>query len=483
MASPRRRRVLSVASECAPLLKTGGLADVVGALPSALEPHGWTTRVLMPAYPSVRERVGASRRVWSSDDLFGGPAVVRRCTVSGLRLMLLDAPHLFDRAGGPYNDDGRDHHDNHVRFAALSWAASRIAIDGTEDGWRPDVVHAHDWQAGLVPSYLVYAGSPVPSVMTVHNIAFQGVFGPDQLDRVNLPTWDFVPDALEYHGAVSALKAGLVHASRVTTVSRTYADELTTPEFGFGLEGVVSARRDRGELSGIVNGIDTAVWDPASDPHTIPYSADDPSGKASARAALLAEFGLAEPSGPLAVVVARLTEQKGIDLLLSELPRFLDAGGAVAVLGTGEPGFERALVELAAGRPDRVGVRIGYDEPLSHRMYAGGDLVLVPSRFEPCGLTQLYGLRYGALPLVASTGGLRDTVSDATPERIAAGTATGFSFADIGRQGLADALDRAVALHRDRDAWSRVRDTAMRTPVDWGTSAAAYASLFSELAG
>ena len=483
MASPRKRRVLSVASECAPLLKTGGLADVVGALPAALKPLGWKSRVLMPAYPAVISRIGRTRRVWHTDDLFGGPATVRRCTADGLHLMVLDAPHLFDRPGGPYSVDGHDHADNHLRFAALSWAAARIAVEGTGDGWRPDLVHAHDWQAGLVPSYLKYAGSPVPSVMTVHNIAFQGIFGPDQLDSVRLPSWDFVPDALEYHGLVSSLKAGLVHASRVTTVSRTYAEELATPEFGFGLEGVIAARRDRGELHGIVNGIDDAVWDPAADPHTLPFSADEPAGKRAARDALLAEFGLAAPSGPLAVVVTRLTHQKGVDLLLEALPGFIEAGGAVAVLGSGESGYENALGDLAARFPSAVGVRIGYDEPLSHRMYAGADLVLVPSRFEPCGLTQLYGLRYGALPLVASTGGLRDTVADATAERLAADTATGFAFADIGAAGLADALARAVSLYADAAAWQRVRNRAMRTDSSWSASAQAYASLFAELVG
>lgn len=279
MASSRRRRVLSVASECAPFIKTGGLADVVGALPGALDPLGWSSRVLMPAYPAVLEKVGRSRRLWRDPDLFGGPAVVRAATIDGVSVLLLDAPHLFDRPGGPYIVDGHDHADNHVRFAALSWAAARIAIEGLSDRWRPDLVHAHDWQAGLAPSYLKYAGSRVPSIMTIHNIAFQGIFAADQLDRLRLPTWDFTPDALEYHGHVSALKAGLVHASRVTTVSRTYASELTTPEFGFGLEGVVASRRNRGELHGILNGIDTAVWNPETDPHIHSYSAASPAGR------------------------------------------------------------------------------------------------------------------------------------------------------------------------------------------------------------
>lgn len=477
----RQRRVLSVASECAPLVKTGGLADVVGALPAALLPLGWRTRILMPAYPGVLEQVGRTRRIWREENLFGGPASVRSGRYEGLDLLLLDAPHLFDRPGGPYVVDGHDHHDNHVRFAALSWVAARIAIEGTSDRWRPDLVHAHDWQAGLVPSYLKYAGSSIPSLLTIHNIAFQGVFGPDQLDALHLPTWDFHSEALEYHGLVSTLKAGLVHASQVSTVSPSYAQELTREEFGFGLEGVVSMRGERGELKGILNGIDTEVWNPATDPMVTNYSAVDSTAKAENRQALLDEFSLENPSGPLAVVVTRLTHQKGVDLLLEKLPTFIESGGAVIVLGSGDPGYEYALGELAARYPGSVGLHIGYDERLSHRLYAGADLVLVPSRFEPCGLTQLIGLRYGAIPLVAATGGLRDTVVDATPENLANGTATGFTFSDIDAGGLGFALGRAVDLYADTQAWERLRDQGLNTPVDWGTSAAVYAQLFTEL--
>jgi len=297
-ARVRHRRVLSVASECAPLIKTGGLADVVGALPRALEPAGWRSRVLLPGYPQVIDAlVGIkTRRVWHTEDLFGAAATVRRGKFhggpgdnDGLDLMVLDAPHLFDRPGGPYTVNGHDHPDNHVRFAALSWVGAQIAIDGTADRWRPDLVHAHDWQAGLVPSYLIYAqqsGAHVPpTVMTVHNIAFQGVFGPDQLDRLKLPTWDFHSESLEYHGLVSTLKAGMVHASRVTTVSPSYARELATANFGFGLEGVAAMRLARGELSGILNGIDCTVWDPAADLAVQPYSVTDQESKSANRAA------------------------------------------------------------------------------------------------------------------------------------------------------------------------------------------------------
>lgn len=483
----RVKRVLSVASECAPLIKTGGLADVVGALPAALEPYGWTSKVLLPAYPGLLERLTRGTRVWRDEDLFGGPASVVRGKIDGLNVLLLDAPHLFARDGGPYAAHGQDHPDNHIRFAALSWVAAQIAMNGTSDRWKPDLVHAHDWQAGLVPSYLRYAGSTVPTVMTVHNIAFQGIVGADQLDYMRLPTWGFTSDSLEYHGLLSTLKAGMVHASRLSTVSPSYANELTDPGFGFGLEGVVAARRDRGELAGIINGVDTTVWNPATDPEVAPYSVLEPGDKAVNRQRLLEEFNLPEPTGPLAAVVTRLTYQKGIDLLVQALPGFLDRGGAVVILGSGDADYEAALSDLAARYPDKVGLRLGYDEALSHRIYAGSDLVLVPSRFEPSGLTQLYAMRYGSIPVVAATGGLRDTVCDATPDNLAAGTATGFTFGDaylggtIDAGGLSFALGRALDLYADAKAWAQLQHTAMSTPVDWESSAAQYAQMFDTL--
>ncbi len=476
-----RPSVLSVASECVPLVKTGGLADVVGALPAALAAVGWRSRVLLPAYRGLLDQFRALTPVWEHGDLFGGHGTVLAGRHGGLDVLLLDAPHLFDRHGGPYHFEGHDHPDNHLRFAALSWVGARLGIDGTAEGWRPQVIHAHDWQAGLVPSYLKYAGSSVPSVMTIHNVAFQGVFGSDQLDAVRLPTWDFTPESLEYHGLVSSLKAGLVHAHKVTTVSPTYALELTTPEFGFGMEGVVSARTAHGDMVGIVNGIDTDVWNPAKDRHVINYAPGEGAGKVRNRSALLAEFGLADPVGPLAVVVTRLSHQKGVDLLLEALPGFIEAGGAAVVLGSGDAGYEYELHQLTQRYPTAAGVHTGYDEPLSHRMFAGGDIVVVPSRFEPCGLTQLYGLRYGTIPVVAATGGLRDTVVDASPENLQAGTATGFSFTDISGPGLAQALARAAAHYADRPAWQRLQAQAMAAPVDWGPSAQRYASLFTEL--
>lgn len=463
-------RVLSVASECVPLVKTGGLADVVGALPGALAGCDWEMRVLVPAYRSLIGRTGGWQEVWAEDDLFGGPGRVLAGEVEGMGILLLDAPHLYDREGGPYNGPQGDWPDNAVRFAALSWAAARIARAGLSDGWRPQVLHAHDWQAGLAPAYLAFGGErDVRSVITVHNIAFQGWAPGGLLGALRLPAHEFYPGSLEYYGGISTLKAGLVTADAITTVSPTYADELMRPEFGMGLQGVIAARAS--VVSGILNGVDTALWSP-------PYK--DLKGKAAARLALCDEFGLDVP-GPLAILVSRLTDQKGIDLLPAVLPGFIEAGGGLVVLGSGDPGLEGAMREAARRYPGRVGLRIGYDEALSRRMFAGGDAVLVPSRFEPCGLTQMYGLRFGTLPVVAETGGLADTVINASPAALATGVATGISFHPTDALAFGQALRRLVDLYARPKDWARVQANAMAQPVGWEASAAAYAALYERI--
>jgi starch synthase len=469
-----RRRVLSVASEAVPLIKTGGLADVVGALPQALAQQGWDMRVMIPCYRALRTGAADWPVVFEEPDLWGGVGRVRAGTVAGVEVLLLDAPHLYDRDGGPYSGPGGDWPDNPERFAALSWVAAEVARSGLSDGWQPDVVHAHDWQAGFVPAYL--ADGACPTVLTVHNIAFQGWAPVDRLASLRLRVQDYHPGALEYYGGLSSLKAGLVFADRITTVSPTYAAELMRAEFGMGLEGVVAARADR--LSGILNGVDTAAWSPEAEP--VPFSAARMKGKAANRAALCAEFGLEVP-GPLAIVVSRLTDQKGIDLLPLVIPEFVAQGGGLAVLGSGDPALEGAMRQLAARYPGRVGLRIGYDEALSHRMFAGADAVLVPSRFEPCGLTQMYGLRYGALPLVAATGGLADTVIDANAAALAAGVATGITFHPTDALAFGQALRRLTGLYADAATWARVQKNAMRHPVGWESSAMAYAALYEGL--
>ena len=474
------RPALSVASECVPLVKTGGLADVVGALPGALAGCGWGLRTLLPGYPAVLRQTTRSEALWSEPDLFGGPAEVTSATVGGLDLLVLEAPHLYDRVGSLYLDPhGTDWPDNPERFAALSWVAAKIAT-GALDDWQPEVIHLHDWQAALTATYLRDWGRSVPSVLTVHNIAFHGAAPADRLLALRLPRARFNAEGFEFYGQINALKGGLVDATAITTVSPTYARELLDPAFGMGLEGVIATRADA--LSGILNGIDTQMWSPADDPLVHPYKT--PRGKARNRAALMEVFGI-EPGpqdGPLCVVVSRLSHQKGLDLLAEAMPRLLGAGGMLALLGSGDRALEARFQALAEAHP-QVGVRIGYDEALSHQMFAGGDAVLVPSRFEPCGLTQLYGLRYGTVPVVARTGGLADTVIDANPMALEAGVATGFQFAPVTAAELGHTLERMVALYRQGAPFARMQRNGMAQAVDWGPSARAYADLYDRIAG
>ncbi|WP_151717606.1 glycogen synthase GlgA [Gemmobacter serpentinus] len=471
------KRVLSVASECVPLVKTGGLADVVGALPAAMAAQGWEMRVLLPAYRSLRGPIRDWHEVFVEEDLFGGRGVVKAGRVEGVDLLLLDAPHLYDREGGPYSSNGTDWPDNAQRFAALSWVAAKIARFGLGDGWRPQVLHAHDWQAGFAPAYLAFGGPrDVGTVITIHNIAFQGWADPSMLEGLRLPRHEFHPGSLEYYGGLSSLKAAMALSDKITTVSPSYAAELMRPEFGLGLQGLIEARA--ADVVGILNGVDVDVWDPEGE--DMPYSAKKPKGKAQARAALCEEFELDVP-GPLAIVVSRLTDQKGMDLLPQVLPDFIAAGGGLALLGSGDTALEGALLDLAARYPGRVSVKIGYDEALSHRMFAGADAVLVPSRFEPCGLTQMYGLRYGTVPVVAAVGGLADTVIHANPAALAQGVATGISFHPTDAPAFADALRRLVSLHSDSKTWAQIVKRGMAQPVGWEASAARYAALYDSI--
>lgn len=469
-------RVLSVASECVPLVKTGGLADVVGALPGALAGSGWDMRVLLPAYRALRPQAKDWPVVWEEADLWGGPGRVLAGEVAGVPLLLLDAPQLYDREGGPYSSATGEHPDNAIRFAALSWVGARIAREGLP-GWKPDILHAHDWQAGFAPAYLAYHGSGgVKSIITIHNIAFQGWAPAHMLGILRLPGHAFHPEALEYYGGISSLKAALVTADWITTVSPNYAAELMRPEFGMGLQGVIAARGP--VVSGILNGVDTRVWDPSREATAFDRKAI--AGKAAARARICEEFGLEVP-GPLAIVVSRLTDQKGIDLLPAVIPDFILGGGGLIVLGSGDPGMEGAMRNLAARFPGRVAVRIGYDEGLSHRLFAGADAVLVPSRFEPCGLTQMYGLRYGALPVVSLVGGLADTVIGANPATLAAGAATGVIFHPVDALAFGKALTQLLELYHQPKLWAKLRANAMGHPVGWETSAKAYADLYERL--
>ena len=474
--------VLSVASECVPFVKTGGLADVVGALPRALAPLGVEMRVLVPGYPPMMASLPEDAECHELARLPGGEARLVTGRAAGVDVMVLDSPRLFDRPGNPYlGPDGRDWPDNHLRYGALCRLAARIAGDGI-GGWQPDLVHLHDWQAGLAALWLKLARRPAPpSLLTIHNIAFQGLFPREAMTPLGLPEAGFHSDGFEYFGQLGFLKAGLIYADRISTVSPTYARELMRPELGMGLQGVIDSRR--AALSGILNGIDVEAWNPESDPHIASrYCAANPAGKAGNRVALARRLALhAVREGPLFCVVSRLTRQKGLDLLLEALPRLLARGASLALLGSGDADLESAFRAAADDNPGRVGVVIGWDESLSHLMQAGADAIVVPSRFEPCGLTQLYGLRYGTLPVVARTGGLADSVIDANEAALRAGVATGFQFAPGSSAPLADAIDRACDTFADAKSWSAMVRSAMRHPVGWEASAEAYARLYTEL--
>jgi starch synthase len=478
-------RVLSVASEAVPLVKTGGLGDVAGALPAAVAPHGIEMTTLLPGYPAVMRAIGKARPLQIYPSLLGEPARLVAAKLGEHPLIVLDAPAYFARDGGPYGDSaGRDWPDNWRRFAALGRAAADLA-GGAIKGRRFDVLHAHDWQAAMALAYQRYApaaaGKGVPSVMTIHNMAFQGWFGADTFARLDLPRAAWSMHGVEYHGGVGFLKAGMEAASVITTVSPTYATEIRQPEFGMGLEGIVLSRGDR--VRGILNGIDTAHWNPEADPE-LParFGMRTLGARAKNKRALEAEFALEPDDGPLFVVVSRLTWQKGMDLLLEVLDHLVDSGARLALLGSGDAALEAGFHAAAERHRGRIAVRTGYDEALAHRMQGGGDAILVPSRFEPCGLTQLYGLAYGCVPVVARTGGLADTVIDANVAALQAGVATGVQFDGVSANALAAAVSRTITLYRRPETWRRLQRNGMKCDFSWRRSGRAYAELYAELA-
>ena len=473
-------RILFAASEAHPLIKTGGLADVAGSLPRALTGLKQQVRLVLPAYGSLLARIDKPREVAAFT--VGDHAVRILATVlpgSRVTTWLVDCPPLFDRPGNPYlGPDGQPWPDNALRFFRFAEAVVRIASDNAGLNWQPDIVHSHDWQTGLVSALLSRLPARPATVFTIHNLAYQGLFPWQTFEALRLPGEWWSHHALEFHGQLSFLKGGLVFADRLTTVSPTYAREIQTPEYGYGLDGLL--RHRAAVLSGILNGIDVQEWNPGTDPRLAQnYNRRTLGKKAANKAALQAQLGLEKREDVLLIgMVSRLVEQKGVDILLEALDALLLRPVQLAILGSGEARFEQALQAARARHPGRIGLQIGYDETLAHRIEAGADLFLMPSRFEPCGLNQMYSMRYGTPPLVRPVGGLADTVIDATDENLAAGTATGFHMTGESGAELVATVERALALWRQPERWRRLQDAGMARDFSWRHSAGEYLALY-----
>lgn len=476
-------KILFVTSEAHPLAKTGGLGDVCGSLPPALRKLGHDVHVLLPAYPAAKRAAGRLRKIAQIPIPFvNASATLLEGVIPGTNvvLWLVDFPPAFDREGNPYLDPtGQPWHDNAQRFALLCSVGAALALGETPLNWRPDIVHCNDWQTGLLPALLAQHDRRPAMVFTIHNLAYQGLFPEDTRYRLSLPPSLWSMHALEFYGQLSFIKGGLVFADHVTTVSPTYAQEIQTPEFGYGLDGLLRHRADR--LSGILNGIDTDAWDPAKDSYISQrYSARSFNRKKINKTALQATLGLAaEPERPLIGMVGRLVEQKGADLVLHAWAELASSGVQLALLGSGDSGLELAWRDIAHRYPGQAATYIGYNEALAHQIEAGADMFLMPSRFEPCGLNQMYSLRYGTLPVVRRVGGLADTVIDADE----GGTkANGFVFDAATPAALTRAVQRALALYRDKARWRSLALNGMRQDFSWHKSAQAYTALYQSLA-
>jgi starch synthase len=481
-------RVLYATAELYPWVKSGGLGDVAAALPQALLALGLDTRLLLPGFAGFLDAFSGVTDVARLRTPFAPERVrvgLARLPGSERLAYLVDHPAFYDRPGNPYSGpDGNDWPDNHRRFGLFSWVAAQLAR-GADPDWTPDILHGHDWHAGLAAAYLAALpsmGGHIPTVFTVHNLAYQGLFSAALFPELALPPGFFSIEGVEFYGLISFIKAGLFYSDRLTTVSPTYAREIQTPAFGCGLDGLLRSRAN--DLTGILNGVDPQVWDPRHD-ELLPraYGTKDASaGKRLVKAALQRRLGLDQREDALVLgVVSRLTPQKGLDLVLAGLLDLLASGCQLALLGSGDTVLENGFAIAAQAHRGQIGVELGYDEALSHLIIGGSDVILVPSRFEPCGLTQLYALRYGTLPLVRRVGGLADTVVDATSVTLAENIATGFTFDDDGPQVLMSAIGRAIALFREREVWLRMMRRAMTRDFSWEAAARKYVALYREL--
>jgi starch synthase len=480
---PAPTKILFVTSEIYPLVKTGGLADISGALPLALRKIGLDVRVLIPGYPPILDQLPGVKPLASIPAPVGiaGIARILGATMPGsdLPLLVLDCPALFARPGGPYLAlDGRDWPDNVLRFGLLSQAGALLSTAASPLDWKPEVVHCNDWQSGLIPALLHFAEQPhASSVMSIHNLMFQGNFGQEWVTRLGLPSACYTMEGVEFFGHFSFLKAGLHYADQITTVSQTYAHEIQTAEFGYGMDGLLRARST--DLHGIVNGIGSD-WNPATDAYLgQPYDHSRLQAKAAIKRELQRELGLkAAPDTPLFCMVSRLTHQKGIDLILDSAHELLHGGAQLAVLGSGEALYEHRLRDLAKGHPGQISATLGYDEALAHRLIAGGDIFLMPSRFEPCGLSQMYAMAYGTPPVVRRTGGLADTVVACDKASLRNGSATGLVFDEPSPAGFVQAAHQALALYQDNDIWRSIQQNGMRRDFGWGQAANSYSDVY-----
>jgi len=478
-------KILFASSEAHPLIKTGGLADVSGSLPRAILNKRQDIRLVIPAYRQILEHAGHLSQT-AHLDLEGVANPVRilsgRLPGGNVKLYLVDSPEHFDRAGNPYTTKaGTEWADNAERFSVFCRAIHALAVNAAGLDWQPDIVHCNDWQTGLVPAMLAESDERPASVFTIHNLAYQGRYDWKTFKSLNLPPEWWSMEAMEFHDTFSFIKGGLVYADWLTTVSPTYAEEICTREFGYGLEGLLGYRRNN--LTGILNGIDYSVWNPGRD-LLIPIQFNRRSlfHKQENKHAVQEHFALPRSdSAPLFTIISRLVEQKGIDLVIDILPDLVKQGAQLAVLGSGDKTIETALRKASRMYPKQVGVNIGYDESLAHLLEAGGDMFLMPSRFEPCGLNQLYSLRYGTVPIVRSTGGLADTVVDTTPETLADKTATGFCFQKASAPALWNTVQRAIRHYREPDSWTRIVDNGMRQDFSWKRSAERYIELYQQL--
>ncbi len=476
------KKILFVTSEAHPLIKTGGLADVSGSLPKALAELGQDVRIILPNYQALKTQNEVRYVCTLRIDNREVNILETLMPDSQVPVWLVDFAEFFIRPGNPYVDAlGNSWPDNADRFALFCRIAVEVAMGRAYLNWQPDVVHCNDWQSGLVPALLSLEPDRPGTIFTIHNLAYQGLFTADSIRGLNLPGQLWNPEGLEFFHMLSFIKGGLVYSDRITTVSPTYALEIQTAAYGCGLEGLLGYRKD--QLTGILNGIDLADWDPETDGHIARhYGLKSLANKLENKTALQQRFGLPiDNQIPLFGLIGRLVEQKGIDLIIGCLPEILSMNVQFVLLGSGDKDFEQRLQNLGHVYPDKMAVAQGYDEPLAHLIEAGADVFLMPSRFEPCGLNQMYSQRYGTLPIVRKTGGLADTVVDALPDTIASQTASGFVFNEASSSSLLEAVKRAVTLYSDKKAWKSIQANAMRKDFSWRQSAEQYLSLYESL--